>query len=73
MHADCSDFKLYELSINEMVGALCFGCLSGPMGFACLISFSQAFSFMYCQVLTFALYPFYILIFYVLGDDALIS
>ena len=45
------EFRLYDgsdLSIDEMVGAWCFGCLSGPPGFTCWISFAQVFSFIYC-------------------------
>ena len=38
-------FRLKDLSIDEMVGAWCFGCLSGPPGFTCWISFAPVFSF----------------------------
>ena len=38
-------FRLKDLSIDEMVGAWCFGCLSGPQGFTCWISFALVFSF----------------------------
>ena len=62
-------FRLKDLSIDEMVGAWCFGCLSGPPGFTCWISFAPVFSFIYCWVLIFALS----LDLYVWGDDALIS
>ena len=31
---------LKDLSIDEMVGAWCFGCLSGPTGFTCWLSFA---------------------------------
>ena len=41
-------FRLKDLSIDEMVGARCFGCLSGPPGFTCWISFAPVFSFIYC-------------------------
>ena len=51
---------LKDLSIYEMVGAWCFGCLSGPLGFTCWISFAPVFSIIYCWVLIFALSPFYI-------------
>ena len=54
-------FRLKDLSIDEMVGAWCFGCLSGPPGFTCWISFALLFSFIYCGVLIFALSPCYIL------------
>ena len=64
---------VYDLSIDEMVGAWYFGCLSGPLGLTCWISYAQVFSFIYCWVLIFALSPCYTLILYVLGDDALIS
>ena len=56
-------FRLKDLSIDEMVGAWCFGCLSGPPGFTCYISFAPVFSFVYCWVLIFALSPCYILIY----------
>ena len=56
-------FRLKDLSIDEMVGAWCFGCLSGPPGFTCWISFAPVFSFIYCWVLIFALSPCYILIY----------
>ena len=42
-----------------MVGAWCFGCLSG---FTCWISFAPVFSLIYCRVLIFALSPCCILI-----------
>ena len=38
---------LKDLSIDEMVGAWCFGCLSGPPGFTCWISFAPVFSFIF--------------------------
>ena len=41
-------FRLKDLSIDEMVGARCFGCLSGPPWFTCWISFAPVFSFIYC-------------------------
>ena len=56
-------FRLKDLSIDEMVEDWCFGCLSGPPGFTCWISFAPVFSFIYCLVLIFALSPFYILIY----------
>ena len=56
-------FRLKSLSIDEMVGAWCFGCLSGPPGFTYWISFAPVFSFIYCLVLIFALSPCYILIY----------
>ena len=56
-------FWLKDLSIDEMVGAWCFGCLSGLPGFTCWISFALVFSFIYCWVLIFALSPCYILIY----------
>ena len=46
-----------------MVGVWCFGCLSGPPGFTCWISFAPVFSFIYCWALMFVLTPFYILIY----------
>ena len=56
-------FRLKDLSIDEMVGAWCFGCLLGPPGFTCWISFAPVFSFIYRWVLIFALPPCYILIY----------
>ena len=56
-------FRLKDLSFDEMVGAWCFGCLSGPPGFACWVSFAPVFSFIYCWVLIFSLSPCYILIY----------
>ena len=56
-------FRLKDLSIDEMAGAWCFGCLLGPPGFTCWISFAPVFSFIYCWVLIFALSPCYILIY----------
>ena len=56
-------FILIDLSIDKLVGAWCFGCLSGPQGFTCWISFAPVFSFIYCWVLIFALSPCYILIY----------
>ena len=56
-------FRLKDLSIDEMVGTWCFGCLSGPLGFTCWISFPPVFSFIYCWVLIFALSSCYILIY----------
>ena len=41
-------FRLKVLSIDEIVGAECFGSLSGPPGFTCWISFAPVFSFIYC-------------------------
>ena len=41
----------------------CFGCLSGPPGFTCWISFAPVFSLIYCWVLILALSPCYILIY----------
>ena len=56
-------FLLKDLSIDEMVGTLCFGSLSGPLGFSCWVSFASVFSFIYCWVLIFAWSPFYISIY----------
>ena len=58
-----SDSMMVPTSIDEMVGAWCFGCLSGPPGFTCWISFAPVFSFIYCWVLIFALSPCNILIY----------
>ena len=62
-------FQLRDLSIYGMVGALCFGCLSSPQGFACWISFAPVFVFLLlgsCLCFISLLY----LDLYVLGDDA---
>ena len=56
-------FRLKDISIDEMVGAWCFGCLSGPPGFTCWISFAPVYSLIYCWVLILALSPCYILIY----------
>ena len=56
-------FQLKNLSIDEMVGSRCFGCLSGTQGFTCWISFVPVFIFIYCWVCVFALSPCYILIY----------
>ena len=56
-------FRLKDLSIDEMVGAWCFGCLSGPPGFTFWISFAPVFSLIHCWVLILALSPCYILIY----------
>ena len=56
-------FRLKDLSIDEMVGAWRFGCLLGPPGFTCWISFAPVFSFIYCWVHIFAISPCYILIY----------
>ena len=56
-------FRLKDLSIDEMVGAWCFGCLSGSQGFTCWISFAPVFSFIHCWVLIFTLSPCYSLIY----------
>ena len=65
-------FWLKDLSIDEIVGAWCFGCLSGSPGFTCWISFAPVFTFIYCWVIIFALSFLLYLDLYVLGDDALI-
>ena len=57
------DIITENFDIDEMVGAWCFGCLSGPPGFACWISFAPVFSLIYCRVLILALSPCYILIY----------
>ena len=51
LHAGGLGFRLYDgsdwkTSIDEMVGAWCFGCLSGPPGFTCWISFAPVFRYM---------------------------
>ena len=47
----CTLTYFKDLSIYEMVGAWCFGCLSGPPGFTCWISFAPIFSFIYLSLL----------------------
>ena len=61
--SDSMTVQLKDLSIDKMVGTWCFGCLSGPPGFTCWISFAPVFCFIYFWVLIFALSPFYILIY----------
>ena len=64
-------FQLRDLSIDRMVRAWCFGCLSSPQGFACWISFAPVFVFLllgFCLCFISLLY----LDLYVLGDDAVI-
>ena len=54
--------------IDEMVGASCFGCLSGPLDFFCSgIQFYLLLSPYLCFI------SLFYLDLYVLGDDALIS
>ena len=78
LHAGGSDFRLYgksglkDLSIDKMVGACCFGCLSFPTGFTCWI-----FLLRYSGLLLLSPYLCFISLLYLdlydLGDDALIS
>ena len=66
-------FRLRDLSIDEMVGAWCFGCLTGPPGFACWVSFCPGVRF--CLLLSPCL-CFVSLLYLdlcVLGDDALVG
>ena len=48
------------------------GCLSGPPGFTCWISFAPIFSFITVESLSLLISLLYLDL-YVLGDDALIS
>ena len=61
--SDSMMVPLKDLSIDEMVGARCFGCCQAhrglPVGFLLL----PFISFIYYLVLIFALSPFYILIY----------
>ena len=41
-----SDFRLYDGS--DLKTYLLIGCLSGPPGFTCWISFAPGFSLIYC-------------------------
>ena len=53
-------FRLKDLSIDEMGGAWYFGCLSGPPGFTCWISFAPVFSLSLLYLLVYILiYMFY--------------
>ena len=58
----CGGSGLGGLSVGRMVGAWCFGCLSGPPGFACWISFALVFGSVCCWVLVLALSPFCVLV-----------
>ena len=55
-------FRLGDLTVGGMVGAWCFGCLSGPPGFTCWIIFAPVFGFVSCLVLTFASSPCCVLV-----------
>ena len=66
-------FWLKYLSIDEMVRAWCFGCLSDPPGFTCWISFAPVFNFIYCWVHIFALTPFYIFYWPLRGDTSFVD
>ena len=66
-------FWLKDVSIDEMVGAWCFGCLSGQRGITCWISFALVFSFILLLSPYHCLISLKYLDLYVLGDDALIS
>ena len=62
------DFRLYDgpnlkdSSIDEMVGAWCFGCCQAHWGLDVGFLWLK-YSDIYCLVLIFALSPFYILIY----------
>ena len=56
-------FRLEGLSVGGMVGAWCFGCLSGPPGFTCWISFAPVFGLVCCWVLILALSPCCVLVY----------
>ena len=55
-------FRLGGLSVDEMVGAWCFGCLSSPPGFAFWVSFAPVFGLVCCWVLVLALSPCCVLV-----------
>ena len=61
-----SNFRLYGGSDLKLIywwdgrGPM-LGCLSGPPGFTCWISFAPVFSLIYCWVLIFAISLYYIL------------
>ena len=63
---------LQELFIDEMVGAWCFGCLSGPPGFTCWISFALVLFYLLLSPYLCFISLLYLDL-YVSGDDALIS
>ena len=66
-------FRLKDLSIDGMVGAWCFGWLSGRPGFTCWISFAPVVQF-YLLLSPYLCFIFLLYLhLYVLGDDALIS
>ena len=66
-------FPLKALSVNEMVGAWCFGCLSGPSGFYVLWFLLLRYSVLFTVESLSLLYLLFISWLYILGDDALIS
>ena len=66
-------FQLKDLSIDEMVGARCFGCLSGPPGYTCWISFAPVFSNITLRHYLCFISFFLCLDLYVLEDNAMIS
>ena len=45
-HAVFERVRVYILFQHRK--GFCFGCLSGPPGFTCWISFAPVFSFIYC-------------------------
>ena len=57
---------------DEIVGARCFGCLSGPPGFTCWISFAQLVQFYLLLSPYLCFISFLYLDLSVLGDDTLI-
>ena len=66
-------YRLKDLSIDEMAGAWCFGCLSDPPGFTYWISFAPVVQFYLLLSPYLCFISFLYLDLFVLGDDALIS
>ena len=66
-------FRLEDLSVDEMVGAWCFGCLSGPPGFTCWVSFALVVQFYLLLGHCLCFVSFLCLGLHVLGDGALVG
>ena len=66
-------FWLEELSVDELVGAWCFGRLSGLPGFTCLISFALVVQFYLLLGHCLCFVSFLCLGLHVLGDGALVD
>ena len=66
-------FRLKDLSIDEMIGAWCFGCLSDPPGFSLLDFFCSGIQFYLLLSPYLCFISLLYLDLYVKGDGALIS